>query len=120
VKFASLDAVSQPLGVMLSAMAGAGHGDPREAEAAFRRGADSVKQGQLAYDNRFGLESLDAALETLRSATPQVKRRVIDAATATVAADGTVTIDEAELLRSFAAVLDCPMPPLIDAVMNSE
>lgn len=118
VRYASLDAVSGPLGVMLSAMAGAGHDDRREAEAAFRRGANSVKQGQLIYDDRFGLESLDNALESLRGATPQVKRRVIDAATATVAADGTVTIDEAELLRSFAAVLDCPMPPLISAVMK--
>lgn len=118
VKYASLDAVSEPLSVMLSAMAGAGHQDPREAEAAFRRGVNSIKQGQLTYDGRFGLESLDTALETLRGATPQVKRRVIDAAAATVAADGAVTIDEAELLRSFAAVLDCPMPPLIDTVMN--
>jgi len=31
---------------------------------------------------------------------------------ACVAADGTVTLREGELLRAIAATLDCPMPPL--------
>jgi len=30
-----------------------------------------------------------------------------------IAADGYVTLGEAELLRATAATLDCPMPPLL-------
>ena len=57
---------------------------------------------------------MNAALDELSQATPDVKRRLIDAAGATVAADGVVRVEEAELLRAFAAVLDCPLPPFIE------
>jgi len=33
---------------------------------------------------------------------------------AAVTADGTIRIVEAELLRMVGAVLDCPLPPLLD------
>jgi hypothetical protein len=32
--------------------------------------------------------------------------------TACIAADGTVTSEESELLRAIAAVLGCPVPPV--------
>jgi len=33
-----------------------------------------------------------------------------------VSADGTIRVIEAELMRLVGAVLDCPLPPLIDAI----
>jgi len=35
---------------------------------------------------------------------------------AAATADGTIRLAEAELLRLVGAVLDCPLPPLIDSL----
>ncbi|MBW3598424.1 MAG: hypothetical protein KY475_14270, partial [Planctomycetes bacterium] len=59
-----------------------------------------------------GLRAVDEALNKLASASPQIKKRVLAAATACVAADGQVTVNEGELLRAIADSLDCPIPPL--------
>ena len=40
----------------------------------------------------------------------------MEALFATVAADGTIRVIEAELMRMVCAVLDCPLPPLLDHV----
>jgi hypothetical protein len=58
------------------------------------------------------LESLDAALAELAQASAAIKRDLITAVTACIAADGKVTIEESELLRAIAAVLACPVPPI--------
>jgi hypothetical protein len=57
------------------------------------------------------LRTFDAAVAELAKAGPYVKRAVISAASACIAADGKVTIEENELLRVLAAVLACPVPP---------
>ena len=36
----------------------------------------------------------------------------------TVAADGRVTLREAELLGAIAAGLDCPLPPFVEAIRH--
>ena len=41
-----------------------------------------------------------------------MKREVIGAVTACIAADGQVTLEEGALLRAIAAALACPMPPI--------
>jgi hypothetical protein len=46
-------------------------------------------------------------------ASPSVKKRVLDACAVCIAVDGTVTVEEGELLRAVADALDCPMPPLL-------
>lgn len=58
-------------------------------------------------------KDLDGALEKLAASAPPVKRRIIEAAGACVAADGTVGVQEAELLRAVAATLDVPIPPFL-------
>ena len=49
-------------------------------------------------------------------AVAQIKKNVLNACIETVASDGVIQEDEAELLRAIADTLDCPMPPLIDNV----
>ncbi len=46
-------------------------------------------------------------------ATPPLKRQVLQACAEYIAADGRVTIAEAELLRASADTLGCPMPSLL-------
>jgi tellurite resistance protein len=61
------------------------------------------------------LDALDDALAELDDAAPQVKRLVLRAAVASIAADRQVTASEAELLRAISASLGVPMPPLLAA-----
>jgi hypothetical protein len=38
---------------------------------------------------------------------------LVGACAATICADGVATVEEAELLRGVADLLDCPMPPIL-------
>ncbi len=99
--------------VLLSTLAYFGQADPAAAAEAVRAGAERLGARGLALlpPERCGLPAADSALRLLASASPFLKRRVLDAGVATVAADGTTTVQEAELLRAVADALDCPMPP---------
>jgi uncharacterized tellurite resistance protein B-like protein len=113
VRYSSVSSVAGHAQIMLSALAAAGHAQPQAADRAFRSGIGRLQQGQLGYNPKFTIEQLNEALAALADAAPQVKQRLIDAAGIVVAADGVLRIEEAELLRSFAAVLECPLPPFI-------
>ena len=58
------------------------------------------------------LHMVDELLDTLAQSSPAIKKRLLETAIACVAADGLVTLAEAELVRAIAASLDCPLPPL--------
>jgi Zn-dependent protease with chaperone function len=125
----SFNAVVAEIGVLLSALAWAGAlqpGDrtdgsvpaaPRAAEAAFRDGADQLKliasQLSLLLPDACGFDRLDPALDKLAGASFPIKQRLLLACAQTVTHDHVVRDEEAELLRSFAASLGCPMPPLL-------
>ena len=57
---------------------------------------------------------MGAALETLRGLAPLPKAVLVKGLFATVTADGIIRIIEAALMRMVGAVLDCPLPPLIE------
>ncbi|GAB5498128.1 MAG: M48 family metallopeptidase [Pseudohongiellaceae bacterium] len=56
---------------------------------------------------------LDAALERLATVKPLQKPALLKACAACRLADDQVAPIEVELLRTVAAILDCPMPPLV-------
>jgi hypothetical protein len=62
------------------------------------------------------LDAVSAALANLNRLRPLEKARLVKGLFATVSADGTIRVIEAELMRLVGAVLDCPLPPLIDAI----
>jgi Zn-dependent protease with chaperone function len=66
----------------------------------------------LAAD--LSLERIKAALEALRLLAPLQKALLVKGLFAAVTADGTIRVIEAELMRAVGAVLDCPLPPLLD------
>ncbi len=68
---------------------------------------------ELAPPGSVGLAEIDAALEVLALAAPPLKKQIVEACAACICVDGTVTIDEGELLRAVSDCLGCPMPPLI-------
>ena len=59
------------------------------------------------------LSDMDAELEHLSQAVPQIKKNLLGACAQTVAADGVIQQGEAELLRAIADALDCPVPPFV-------
>lgn len=115
-RFRSIHAVVHPSTVVLSLLAYVGHKDFEAADLAFQAGmADLAPRASLLPPDQCNLRNFDLALTKLAQAAPVVKRRIIAAVTACIAADGKATLEEAELLRAVASALDCPMPPLTAA-----
>ena len=63
-----------------------------------------------------GLQQLDDALVELNRVTLKLKQLLIQAAAASISADGYLQIQEAEMFRVISDSLDCPMPPLAIAL----
>ena len=125
--YGSVSALLDEARVVLSELAraageGAGERSERSADVAYAAGASRLGygvDGPGGIGRRLGkgnLDRLGLALDKLGRAGGGVRRRVIDAAAQTVAADGEVGPREAELLRAVAAALDVPLPPLVRQV----
>jgi Zn-dependent protease with chaperone function len=103
--------------VVLSAIAYAGQTEPADVAKAFNLGAaqlglptDTIQPDPASFD----LNKIDEALNHLNEAAPQIKKAVLNACATTVAADGVIQENEAELLRAVADALDCPIPPFVN------
>ncbi len=59
------------------------------------------------------IQQLDLALGKLARLKPLDKPQLLKSCATAILADEQVTAEEAELLRAFSAILDCPMPPLL-------
>ena len=112
VRYKSVAAVAQAAAVVLSALAYAGQSEPADVQRAFQAGAERLGGARLLPPRQCTFDSFDAALGQLAQAAPAVKRQLLDAVVACIAADGKMTIEENELLRAIAAALACPLPPV--------
>ena len=116
VRYRTTIAVAGPLTVVLSHLAYAGQDRPEDVQRAFQAGTQGrLVQASLLARDQCALQAFDAALAQLAQSSPNVKRDVIAAVTACIAADGRVTLEENELLRAVCAVLACPVPPSVAA-----
>jgi hypothetical protein len=113
MQFDSFPAVCTEIAVVLSALA---HFSPTQSAQAFAAGATQLPllAGQLALlePAACGLEQVDAALDKLAVSSLPIKKRLLVAAAHVVGNDGTISAEEGELYRAFAATLDLPMPAL--------
>jgi len=102
-------------GVLLSALAYAGQTEAAAIENAFRQGALKLNLPdlQLSAPADCTLPKIDLALGDLNQGAPQIKKLLLYACAETVAADGVIKEEEAELLRAIADTLDCPIPPMV-------
>ncbi len=123
VQYYSMRPLLSHLTTLLSSLAHWGTDKPDEARQAFgaacaRLGADG--RGLVLHPaEQCGLGPVDGALDALaRSALP-LRKRIVEACVACVAADGWVTADEADLLRIVTEALGCPMPPLLPGAVSA-
>ena len=115
IKYHSIIPLLPRCSTILSGFAHIGHEDTASTEHAFRQGAACLKELgknlKLLPYSECNLGEMDTAVAELAQATAPLRMKVVNALAHTVGADGEVTIQEAELLRAFADMLDCPIPP---------
>ena len=89
-----------------------------EVAQAFAAGAKAANlaDAQPVPKEKFSLDTAGKALNELALVPPLAKAVLVKALFAVVTADGTIRLMEAELMRLIGAVLECPLPPLIDEV----
>jgi Zn-dependent protease with chaperone function len=114
VQFDSFPAVRNEISVVLSSLA---HFSPTESSKAFAVGATQLPllAGQIALlePRLCGLEQVDTALDKLAVSSLPIKKRLLVAAAHVIGSDGTISTEEGELYRAFAATMDLPMPYLV-------
>jgi Zn-dependent protease with chaperone function len=120
VQFYTIKPLVPDCAVLLSALANVGSADAAEISKAFETGAPYLRAPDDAGLNLLpgencGVNEIDAALNRLAQAVPQIKKNLLDACVHVVGADGVIQESEAELLRAIADTLDCPMPPFLQA-----
>jgi Zn-dependent protease with chaperone function len=111
----SLKKVVSECETLLSGLAHAAGDDEVLVQEAYVSGRAAL-QGEVEIGDKpigsFDLDLLDQSLTTLATCAPPQKRKLIEAAAATVGADGFLQLHEAELLRAISDSLGCPMPSL--------
>ena len=84
-------------------------------DAGIQAGAKELELApQTPPGNILSLQAVSGALSALKTLAPLEKARLIKGLFAAVSSDGTIRLAEAELMRLAGAVLDCPLPPLIE------
>lgn len=109
-----LGKVSRELTVVLSVLAHEGSGD---ATRAFTRAAAVLELPQLALQPReqLSVRAFSAAVHSLADCYPLLKPRLLKAMGEAASENGEICPVEYELVTSIAAVIDCPLPPELEA-----
>ncbi|MDX1562681.1 MAG: hypothetical protein R3305_07120, partial [Gammaproteobacteria bacterium] len=104
---------------LLAIFAREGHDDDPAAHAAYKAGLDTLgiaasERTARRFETAGGasrLAGLDAALATLAPSPLTLRRKVLMALAVAMRHDRETSIAEAELFRTLAAILGCPIPP---------
>jgi len=111
---------------LIRVVANEGHRETDLQDEAFRAGVETFgawagQQKHVAGQEKLPtVADLDHALAALAKINSAGQQTLLKALTRTIAYDGRLSTSEAELLRAICASLDCPLPPLLDAVVTDE
>ena len=113
-RFRRYGALAAELQLLFSVLTWASGAENEEARTLFQRSTHGLLPAgrTLLPLTHCGSHKLGHAMDRLADLSPLLKGPVIDAAADLVLADGKVQVQEAELLRTIAALLECPLPPL--------
>jgi Zn-dependent protease with chaperone function/uncharacterized tellurite resistance protein B-like protein len=117
VRFRQYPAVANQIQLVMSLMVHASGAKGEVAENLFRGAAIALLPAgtDLLPLSQCPIETLDSALQDLRDLMPLLKAPLLDGLADIARADGLIQVQEAELLRGIATLMDCPMPPLFPA-----
>jgi Zn-dependent protease with chaperone function len=87
-----------------------------EVEKAMRAGTKEMGIAEAPVATALTLELAATALESLKALAPMQKALLVKGLFAATTVDGSIRVMEAELMRLVGAVLDCPLPPLLDTI----
>lgn len=105
----------EELCIVLAFIARSGASEVMAAEAAYRAAWSAFgtsSEPSMPTSEEVTQSAFLGALDRLESASMDFKKRVLVACAACISADREVTIDEYELVRAIASVLECPLPPI--------
>ena len=110
-------ATDEDLALVASVLAWSGSPDVAGAQRAWDAArASFARLGDAPVPaSRCTLDALDSSLRAFAASSIAMRRRLVDACVAAVAADGRTTVEEAELLRAVCASVGSPMPPVAPA-----
>jgi len=116
-----LDKAAVELQAVFSTLARHGSKDEHDAVQAFEQGMRHVLPGSRhGYQPVAGWpRTLDRALKVLDRLAPPSKQLLVEALVKTIAHDGQLNVNEAELLRAICATIHCPLPPIMDTLPAS-
>ncbi|HJP04539.1 MAG: peptidase M48 [Chromatiales bacterium] len=101
---------------LLSIYARRGHRDETLTVAAYRAGAAILGTDTGLPDAPADwVRAADEALDRLLDCVPKDRQTIIAALLASALLDDQISRAESELLRAICALLECPMPPVVDA-----
>jgi hypothetical protein len=84
---------------------------------AMRAGIKAMNlEGEPGSSGEIAIDAAARALAALRELAPLQKAILVRGLFAAVSVDGRIRVAEAELMRLVGAVLDCPLPPLLESV----
>ena len=107
------------LALVAQAGVGAESGAARDQalQAAFAAGLREMGiEGAAPAPEKLTLGNADEALRALHELAPLQKALLVKGLFAAATVDGRIRVGEAELMRLVGAVLDCPLPPLLESL----
>ncbi|MEM9478948.1 MAG: M48 family metallopeptidase [Verrucomicrobiota bacterium] len=118
IRYNSISQLADDAEILLSTLAFLGTKKEEKARKAFDAGASEIESAiggklDVRSGDECGLQRIDEALNRFELAAPLVKKRLLLACGKTVMADEKIVSDEAELLRTIADTIGCPIPPFV-------
>ena len=105
--------------ILVSTVSEIGAGCAEDAESAYLEATSGWKV-RLDRKGVSSHDELDEALDKFAQASPLVKRQILVACVTAAARDGKLSSGEAELLRTIADSIGCPLPPFPGEVVEEE
>ena len=113
VRYTTLASVRQPVVVVVSYLAQAGHTNQNEVQGAFSAAMRELNMSDsIIPDSEATVQRFDQSLRLLAETCPTLKKQIFAALMTCVWYDGKIMPNEAALIRAIAAMLAIPMPVL--------
>ena len=119
IAYHQFDRLLPEANILVSTVSEIGAGCVDDAEAAYLEATSDWKD-RLDRKGVSSHDELDEALDKFSQASPLVKRQILVACVTAAARDGKLSSREAELLRTIADSIGCPLPPFPGEVVEED